>query len=552
MRSRELDAGAATPWAASTTCPRRSTRGSRRELERLPRAERRRRRGHGASTGASTRAPARSRPSSNYFYSTCGEADEAPPRTGKPRVVILGSRPEPDRPGDRVRLLLRPRGAELPRAGLRGGDGQLQPGDRLDRLRHLRPALLRAARRRGGARRAASASSPWASCIQFGGQTPLKLARAIEARRLPDPRHAVRRDRPRRGPRALRRAARGELGDPLPGVGDRRRAARGRRDRRRGSATRCSSGRRTCSAAARCASATRRRGRSRRSRGLDGPVLVDRFLENAIEIDVDALCDGEETYVAAVMQHVEEAGVHSGDSSCVLPAPSLTPTQAREIEDVVRRLAPALGVVGLLNVQLAIADGERLRARGEPARVAHGAVRVEGDRDQPRRGRVPARRRRDARAISRLPPERPPTQVSVKAAVLPFARFPGSDPVLGPEMRSTGEVMASRGRLRRPRSRRPSAPPAGRCRRRAPRSSPCATQDKPAVVPVAAPSPASASSSSPPAARRGRCSARASRSSRSRRSPRAATRPSSTSFAGGSATSSSTRRGGSRSAPTAT
>ena len=69
---------------------------------------------------------------------------------------------------------------------------------------------------------------------------------------------------------------------------------------------------------------------------LHGKVLVDRFVENAIEIDVDALCDGEETYIAAVMQHVEEAGVHSGDSACVLPAPSLTPAAAREVEDVVR------------------------------------------------------------------------------------------------------------------------------------------------------------------------------------------------------------------------
>ena len=89
---------------------------------------------------------------------------------------------------------------------------------------------------------------------------------------------------------------------------------------------------------------------------LTGRVLVDRFVENAIEIDVDALCDGEETYVAAVMQHVEEAGVHSGDSACVLPAPSLSSTQAREVEDIVRRLAPALGTVGLINVQLAVAE----------------------------------------------------------------------------------------------------------------------------------------------------------------------------------------------------
>src|SRR5918992_1869082 len=88
-----------------------------------------------------------------------------------------------------------------------------------------------------------------------------------------------------------------------------------------------------------------------------GPVLLDRFVENAIELDVDALCDGEDVYIAAVMQHVEEAGVHSGDSACVLPAPSLTLAAALEVEHVVKRLGPALGVVGLLNVQLAIADG---------------------------------------------------------------------------------------------------------------------------------------------------------------------------------------------------
>ena len=87
-----------------------------------------------------------------------------------------------------------------------------------------------------------------------------------------------------------------------------------------------------------------------------GRVLVDCFLENAVEIDVDALCAGREVYVAAVMEHVEEAGVHSGDSSCVLPAQGLSAAEDAEIRDVVRVLAPALGVVGLLNVQLAIAD----------------------------------------------------------------------------------------------------------------------------------------------------------------------------------------------------
>ena len=87
-------------------------------------------------------------------------------------------------------------------------------------------------------------------------------------------------------------------------------------------------------------------------------MLIDRFLENAIEIDVDALSDGETTYIGAVMQHVEEAGVHSGDSSCVLPAPSLNSAVAAEIDEIIRRLGPALGVVGLLNVQLAVVGEE--------------------------------------------------------------------------------------------------------------------------------------------------------------------------------------------------
>ena len=175
---------------------------------------------------------------------------------------------------------------------------------------------------------------------------------------------------------------------------------------------------------------------------VSGPVLVDRFVENAIEIDVDALCDGEEVFIGAVMQHVEEAGVHSGDSSCVLPAQSLTLANALEVEHVVKRLGPALGVVGLLNVQLAIADSTVYVLEANPrasrtvpfaskatginlvdaaCRLAHGTKLAELGLSQPR-----------------------PNAVSVKAAVLPFARFPGADPVLGPEMRSTGEVMATR------------------------------------------------------------------------------------------------------------
>jgi carbamoyl-phosphate synthase large subunit len=174
-----------------------------------------------------------------------------------------------------------------------------------------------------------------------------------------------------------------------------------------------------------------------------GRVLVDRFVDNAVEVDVDALCDGVDTYVAAVMQHVEEAGVHSGDSACVLPAPSLSFAQMQEIARVVRILGRSLGVVGLLNVQLAITgDGAVyiLEANPRASRTVPFVSKATGIELV----KAACRLSLGARVADLgLPQERPPRQWSVKAAVLPFARFPGSDPVLGPEMRSTGEVMAS-------------------------------------------------------------------------------------------------------------
>jgi carbamoyl-phosphate synthase large subunit len=175
-------------------------------------------------------------------------------------------------------------------------------------------------------------------------------------------------------------------------------------------------------------------------------VLVDRFLEGAVEIDVDALCDGSETYVAAVMQHIEEAGVHSGDSSCVLPAPSLETADKDAIEEIVRGLAPALGVVGLVNVQLAVADGEVfvLEANPRASRTVPFASKAIGVNLVEAACRLAA-----GTSLSDLdlPEGQSPQQFCVKAAVLPFARFPGADPVLGPEMRSTGEVMATAGDL---------------------------------------------------------------------------------------------------------
>jgi carbamoyl-phosphate synthase large subunit len=216
---------------------------------------------------------------------------------------------------------------------------------------------------------------------------------------------------------------------------------------------------------------------------LVGPVLVDRFLEGALEIDVDALCDGEDVFIAAVMQHVEEAGVHSGDSSCVLPAQSLTLANALEVEHIVKRLAPALGVVGLLNIQLAIADSTVyvLEANPRASRTVPFASKAIGINLVEAACKLASGQKLRDLAL----PIPRPLQVSVKAAVLPFARFPGADPVLGPEMRSTGEVMASASDL-------PTA--FAKAERAAGRPLPSTgtafisvnDSDKPSVVPIAA------------------------------------------------------------------
>jgi carbamoyl-phosphate synthase large subunit len=173
--------------------------------------------------------------------------------------------------------------------------------------------------------------------------------------------------------------------------------------------------------------------------GLEGQVLVDRFLEGAVELDLDALCDGSETHICAVMEHVEEAGIHSGDSSCVLPAPS----DSEQLRALVRPLGPALGVVGLLNVQLALLGGEPyvLEANPRASRTVPFASKATGVNLVDAACRLAAGA---TLAQLALPPEG--TSVPghhVKAAVFPFLRFPGADAVLGPEMRSTGEAMAS-------------------------------------------------------------------------------------------------------------
>jgi carbamoyl-phosphate synthase large subunit len=172
----------------------------------------------------------------------------------------------------------------------------------------------------------------------------------------------------------------------------------------------------------------------------DRPVLIDRFLEDAIEVDVDVVADGRDVYVGAVMQHVEEAGVHSGDSACVIPSISLGEGTLEEVRRWVSELALALGVRGLMNAQFAYQNYELyvLEVNPRASRTVPFVSKATGVQLAKVGTRVALGERL---ADMGLPERRVPRHVSVKEAVAPFNRFPGADSRLGPEMKSTGEVM---------------------------------------------------------------------------------------------------------------
>jgi carbamoyl-phosphate synthase large subunit len=169
------------------------------------------------------------------------------------------------------------------------------------------------------------------------------------------------------------------------------------------------------------------------------PLLLDRFLENAIEVDVDALCDGESAHVAGIMQHVEEAGVHSGDSACVIPPMSLGEEMLAEIRETSERIALELGVIGLINIQYAVADGKLHVIEANP-RASRTVPFVSKAIGAPL-AKIACRLMLGESLADQDLPAMPTGHVSVKEAVLPFNRFAGADAVLGPEMKSTGEVM---------------------------------------------------------------------------------------------------------------
>jgi carbamoyl-phosphate synthase large subunit len=170
------------------------------------------------------------------------------------------------------------------------------------------------------------------------------------------------------------------------------------------------------------------------------PVLIDRFLDDAVELDVDALCDGTEAWIGGIQQHIEEAGIHSGDSFSVLPPWKVPPSLLAEIREATRRLAGALAVRGLVNIQFAIQHGKLyvLEVNPRASRTVPFVSKAIG---------VPMARAAALLAAGRslsslgLPPERDPADFFIKAPVFPFRKFPGEDVLLGPEMKSTGEVM---------------------------------------------------------------------------------------------------------------
>jgi carbamoyl-phosphate synthase large subunit len=170
------------------------------------------------------------------------------------------------------------------------------------------------------------------------------------------------------------------------------------------------------------------------------PVLIDRYLQDAIEVDVDALADGNSVYIAGIMEHIEEAGIHSGDSACSLPPYTLPGEVIAELERETTELARALRVVGLMNVQYAVKDGTVyvLEVNPRASRTVPFVAKATG---------IPiakiAARLMTGDKLTQFTLSRPSLRehVAVKEAVFPFARFPGVDLILGPEMKSTGEVM---------------------------------------------------------------------------------------------------------------
>jgi carbamoyl-phosphate synthase large subunit len=384
-----------------------------------------------------------------YYYSAYEDEDEVRPAE-KPRVLILGAGPNRIGQGIEFDYACVHAAFALKAAGYETVMVNCNPEtvstdyDTADRL-YFEPLTVE------DVLAICETEDPVGIIVQLGGQTPLKLAHALESEGYPifgtSPQSIdLAEDRGKFG------ALLNGLGIPAPAHGEARSLAEAREVADRvgypvmvrpsyvlgGRAMEIVYSDEELEHYVRTATAA----------APEHPVLIDRFLEGAIEIDVDAVRASDGLYVGAVMEHIEEAGVHSGDSSCLIPPITLSDGLLDEIEEATRRIADALDVRGLINIQFAL-KGERAmvleanprasrtipfvsKATGVPlakvaARVMAGET-LQAMRDE---GLVP----KDHLRYRHLP------HVAVKAAVLPFGRFPGVDTILGPEMKSTGEVM---------------------------------------------------------------------------------------------------------------
>jgi carbamoyl-phosphate synthase large subunit len=376
-----------------------------------------------------------------YLYSTYEEEDEAPP-TARPKVVILGSGPNRIGQGIEFDYACVHAAFALREAGVEAIMVNCNPEtvstdyDTSDRL-YFEPLTFE------DVLNVVEKEQPLGVIVQFGGQTPLKLAVPLE----------------RAGVRIL-----GTSPDAIDRAEDRERFADllrkvGLQQPPNGSA-------RSADEAAMIADTlgypvlvrpsyvlggrameviyeeARLREWMRESAHVspDHPILIDKFLEDALEIDVDALCDGQDVLIGGVMEHIEKAGIHSGDSACALPPYSIGDDQVERLRAQTRALALELGVVGLLNIQFAIKSDTIyvLEVNPRASRTVPFVSKAIGMPLAKLATRVVLGVRiaeLGVREVSDLP------YVSVKEAVFPFVKFPGVDVILGPEMRSTGEVM---------------------------------------------------------------------------------------------------------------
>jgi len=376
-----------------------------------------------------------------YFYSTYEQENESL-RTAKPKVAILGGGPNRIGQGIEFDYCCVHACYALSAAGYETIMINCNPEtvstdyDTSDRL-YFEPLTFE------DVAEVLDNERPDGVLVQFGGQTPLKLARELEAAGYP-----IWGTSPESIDLAEDRGRFGELLDEL------RLASPPHADARTESEALCAARRIGYPLVVRPSYVLGGRAmaivfdearlavyvREAMASSPEHPVLIDRFLDDAIELDVDALSDGESTWIGGIQQHIEEAGIHSGDSFSVLPPWKVPPPLLTEIREATRRLAERLTVKGLVNIQFAIQHGRLyvLEVNPRASRTVPFVSKAIG---------VPMARAAALLAAGRplaslgLPPERDPVDFFIKAPVFPFRKFPGEDVLLGPEMKSTGEVM---------------------------------------------------------------------------------------------------------------